>query len=105
MDRYDDFAPQFARECLRELEERGVLVLNCSMDVSLSSCLHDASRALAWCVSELLFRMLARIMLPAALQPPPSSRRSYTECDAADTRSCRECEAALRFPRRLFVTL
>jgi hypothetical protein len=46
IDRYDDHAPQFARECLRELEERGVLVLNCGGYASFSSCLHLATRAL-----------------------------------------------------------
>ncbi len=52
IDRYDDMAPQFARQCLRELQERGVLVLDCGMDANLPACLHHASEALARYVTQ-----------------------------------------------------
>jgi hypothetical protein len=54
-DRYHESAPQFARECLRELTERGALVLNCGMDAEWSSCLHLSSEALARCVLSVFF--------------------------------------------------
>ena len=62
-DRYHESAPQFARECLRELTERGALVLNCGMDAGWSSCLHLSSEALARCVAERVFSIRACIMV------------------------------------------
>jgi hypothetical protein len=52
IDRYDDSAPQLARQCLKELQEKGVLVLDCGMDANLPACLHHASVALARYVTQ-----------------------------------------------------
>jgi hypothetical protein len=51
IDCYDPCAPQFALECMHELQDKGVLVLDCGLEDSLPAILHHASTALTRCVT------------------------------------------------------